>query len=69
MGGVHGTLLAGFPRALRAMFFFWGATCSKTWPLAMKAPGLLGNVPPPSCASTALSKHMSPCYRRFDGIF
>ena len=25
--------------------------------------------PPPPCASTALSKHMSPCYRRFDGIF
>ena len=25
--------------------------------------------PPPPCAGTALSKHMSPCYRRFDGIF
>ena len=25
--------------------------------------------PPPPCASTALSKHMSPCYRRFGGRF
>ena len=25
--------------------------------------------PPPPCASTALSKHMSLGYRRFDGIF
>ena len=25
--------------------------------------------PPPPCASTGLSKHMSLCYCRFDGIF
>ena len=32
--------------------------------LAPSQPSL--HTPPPPCASTALSKHMSPCYRRFD---